>query len=78
MAGADRHDNTERWVAHARAANNDPDLAEELTEHGRRSSVGGPIELPGGMAVRDSKDPDGPRLRFDADAWNAFVGSLRP
>jgi hypothetical protein len=36
------------------------------------------MELPGGIAVRDSKDPDGPRLRFDADAWNAFVGSLRP
>ena len=35
-------------------------------------------QLPGGMAIRDSKDPDGPRLRFDTDAWNAFVGSLRP
>ena len=22
--------------------------------------------------VRDSKDPDGPRLRFDAAEWNAF------
>jgi hypothetical protein len=33
--------------------------------------------VPGGIAVRDSKDPDGPRLRFDAGVWNAFVGSLR-
>jgi hypothetical protein len=32
----------------------------------------------GGIAVRDSKDPAGPRLTFDAAAWNAFVRSLRP
>ncbi|WP_037575007.1 DUF397 domain-containing protein [Phaeacidiphilus oryzae] len=25
------------------------------------------------IAVRDSKDPDGPALRFSAEAWNAFV-----
>ena len=30
-----------------------------------------------GVAVRDSKDPDGPRLRFDTAAWNGFVASLR-
>ncbi|MBD0734037.1 DUF397 domain-containing protein [Streptomyces sp. CBMA29] len=26
-----------------------------------------------GMAVRDSKDPQGPVLRFSADAWTAFA-----
>ena len=26
----------------------------------------------GGVAVRDSKDPDGPRLRFTAAEWSAF------
>jgi hypothetical protein len=26
-----------------------------------------------GAAVRDSKNPDGPRLRFDATRWTAFV-----
>ncbi|MFB6888557.1 DUF397 domain-containing protein [Kitasatospora sp. NPDC056327] len=31
----------------------------------------------GGMAVRDSKDPDGPALLFAADAWAAFVGGLK-
>ncbi|MDY0812075.1 DUF397 domain-containing protein [Kitasatospora purpeofusca] len=31
----------------------------------------------GGMAVRDSKDPDGPALMFPADAWAAFVGAVR-
>jgi hypothetical protein len=25
------------------------------------------------VVVRDSKDPDGPRLHFSADAWRAFL-----
>ncbi|WP_338897664.1 DUF397 domain-containing protein [Streptomyces sp. TG1A-60] len=29
------------------------------------------------MAVRDSKVPDGPNLAFPADAWNAFVTSVK-
>lgn len=29
-----------------------------------------------GMGVRDSKDPDGPVLRFSADAWSAFMASV--
>ncbi|MET8263525.1 DUF397 domain-containing protein [Micromonospora arida] len=31
--------------------------------------------LPGLVAVRDSKDPAGPVLLFPSDAWRAFVGS---
>ncbi|WP_433535213.1 DUF397 domain-containing protein [Micromonospora sp. CA-249363] len=31
--------------------------------------------LPGVVAVRDSKDPGGPALVFTSDAWRAFVGS---
>ncbi|MEU4552957.1 uncharacterized protein DUF397 [Micromonospora violae] len=31
--------------------------------------------LPGVVAVRDSKDPGGPVLVFPPDAWRAFVGS---
>ncbi|WP_410811325.1 DUF397 domain-containing protein [Micromonospora sp. 067-2] len=31
--------------------------------------------LPGLVAVRDSKDPTGPVLTFAADAWRAFVRS---
>ncbi|MEU0549938.1 DUF397 domain-containing protein [Micromonospora sp. NPDC005979] len=30
--------------------------------------------LPGLVAVRDSKDPDGPVLVFEPEAWRAFVG----
>ena len=28
------------------------------------------------VAVRDSKDPSGPQLRFGAGTWNAFVQSV--
>ncbi len=35
-------------------------------------------ELPdGGMAVRDSKDQQGPVLRFTAAEWAAFVAGVR-
>jgi Domain of unknown function (DUF397) len=34
-------------------------------------------ELPSAVAVRDSKDPDGPVLRFDAQSWQVFVGAVR-
>ena len=30
-------------------------------------------DLPEAIAVRDSKDPDGPRLTFSRQAWTAFV-----
>ena len=30
-----------------------------------------------GIAVRDSKDPDGPVLRFDAHAWRDFASALK-
>jgi hypothetical protein len=29
------------------------------------------------VPVRDSKNPHGPKLTFRAEAWAAFVGSLR-
>lgn len=34
--------------------------------------VGGPNTV----AVRDSKDPTGPQLHFNASAWSAFIGFL--
>ncbi len=33
--------------------------------------------LPHGMAVRDSKDPDGPVLRFTSAEWSAFLEKVR-
>jgi hypothetical protein len=29
------------------------------------------------VAVRDSKDPDGPRLAFGAQAWKAFAAKVK-
>ncbi|MBO1417913.1 DUF397 domain-containing protein [Streptomyces sp. FH025] len=43
--------------------------ANDCVETGRLESSG--------MAVRDSKDPGGPALQFTADAWAAFVGSVK-
>jgi Domain of unknown function (DUF397) len=33
--------------------------------------------LPGIVAVRDSRDPDGPKLVFTAAAWRAFLDGVR-
>ncbi|MBG0821147.1 DUF397 domain-containing protein [Planomonospora sp. ID91781] len=33
--------------------------------------------LPGVVAVRDSKDPDGPKLLFTPAEWKAFVGGVK-
>lgn len=30
-----------------------------------------------GVAVRDSKDPDGPKLAFSAAEWRSFIGRVR-
>ncbi len=45
------------------------------------SNGGGCVEvadnLPGFVAVRDSKDPDGPALRFSPADWRAFTAGLK-
>ena len=33
--------------------------------------------IPGAVPVRDSKDPEGPALLFDADAFTAFVTAVK-
>ena len=33
--------------------------------------------LPGAVAVRDSKDPQGPALVFTPDEWQAFTAGVR-
>ena len=35
------------------------------------------VNLPGVVAVRDSKDPHGPALTFTPAAWHAFAARLR-
>jgi hypothetical protein len=33
--------------------------------------------VPQAVAVRDSQDPDGPRLAFGAQAWRAFAAKVK-
>ncbi len=33
--------------------------------------------LPGAVAVRDSKDPDGPKLMLSRAAWRVFTTAVR-
>jgi hypothetical protein len=35
-------------------------------------------DFPALVPVRDSKNPDGPKLVFPAEAWSAFVSTLKP
>lgn len=44
------------------------------------SSGGNCVEvasLPGAVAVRDSKDPDGGALTFPAGAWRSFLAGVK-
>ena len=46
----------------------------------RSSGNGGAcVEVAGAgtVLVRDSKDPDGPRLAFDHAAWETFTGKVK-
>jgi hypothetical protein len=33
--------------------------------------------LPGVVAVRDSKDPEGPKLVFSPDEWRSFTAGMK-
>jgi hypothetical protein len=33
--------------------------------------------VPGAVLVRDSKNPDGPRLTFGREAWEAFASAIK-
>jgi hypothetical protein len=59
--------------------------ASELPAQWRKSSYstngGNCVEIgdgvPGVIPVRDSKDPHGPALAFDTDAWTAFLADVK-
>lgn len=45
-----------------------------------RSTIGNCVEVartPVAINVRDSKDPQGPALRFPAGSWTDFIGAIR-
>ena len=57
------------------------DLSRAKWHKSRRSSATGQcVEvayLGQAVAVRDSKDPDGPKLTFTCNEWASFVSSLK-
>lgn len=60
---------------------NDVDVPQLQWFKSSRSSPNGQCvesaRLSGGMAVRDSKHPDGPVLLFSADQWQAFTEGVK-
>lgn len=58
------------------------DLSEAVWRKSSYSSANGQcVEvadgLPGIVPVRDSKDPQGPHLVFEADAWTSFMRTVK-
>lgn len=47
------------------------------SNHGGEGDCVEVAELPGRVAMRDSKDPAGPVLAFACAEWRAFLGSIR-
>ena len=55
-------------------------MTDDFTDWRKSSrSVGGGacVEVADGILVRDSTDPDGPRLAFGTSAWQRFTGRLK-
>jgi hypothetical protein len=60
----------------------DTDLSGAIWRKSARSNNGGNCvevarNLPGIVAVRDSKDPHGPALIFTPDQWAAFTAGVK-
>jgi hypothetical protein len=73
------------WRKSSYSASNGGDCV-EVAEVWRKSSYSGgnggncvevAAALPAAVAVRDSKDPDGPKLIFTPADWTAFTKTIR-
>jgi hypothetical protein len=57
-----------------------PDAGQRPWRKSSHSHINGCVEVaptPGGVAVRDSKDPNGPVLRYTHAEWAAFLAGVR-
>lgn len=59
----------------------DPDLSGAIWRKSVRSGGGNCVEIADGLplivAVRDSKDPAGPKLTFAFGAWDTFTARVK-
>ncbi len=60
----------------------DTDLSRAAWRKSSYSNNGGACvevatNLPGLVAVRDTKDPSGPSLVFDANSWQSFIRTIK-
>ncbi|MCX4747191.1 DUF397 domain-containing protein [Kitasatospora sp. NBC_01287] len=53
----------------------DPAWRKSSHSGGNGACVEVAVPAPATVAVRDSKDPSGPQLRFSPEAWHAFAGA---
>jgi len=53
------------------------DFRKSSLSGGNNDCVEVATNLPGLIAVRDSKDPSGPMLTFSPAAWNNFLAGIR-
>ncbi len=64
-------------------ADRHPDMSRAVWRKSARSSGTGQncvevaVNLPGIVAIRDSKDPGGGALRFSPDQWKTFLENIR-
>lgn len=56
------------WAVHWRKSSRSTDTGDACVEV---------AEFVAGVAVRDSKDPDGPKLVFCPSAWQAFATQVK-
>lgn len=70
-----------RWGDMARPDDEGPGSATHWVKSSLSFSNGNCVEVAnltaGGVAVRNSRDPEGPVLRFTPDEWHAFLGGAQ-
>lgn len=52
-------------------------MKDDWRKSNRSFANGNCIEVAGGVRVRDSKDRQGPTLKFDVAAWRRFTDAIK-
>ena len=65
------------WRKSGRSESSNCVEAADWRSPARSMADGNCVEVASGVAVRDTKDREGPVLKFSADGWRAFLGTLQ-